>query len=214
MKKWIKSIVIYCLGFFILSLGVSFSIISDLGVSPASSIPYVLSLIFDVEMGICTTSTLLVFMLIQVLMLRKDYKIRNLLQILGSTLFGLFVNITNSMTASIDLGGNYILQLLFIAISIVLISIGVMLYLAPNIMSLPAEGVMQAMTQKFEFPQHKSKIIFDSSVTVIAIALSFIFLHGLFGVREGTIISAICVGACLKFLKKIVGTKIEDFINN
>ena len=39
----IKRILAYCLGLFIMALGVSLSVLSDLGVSPMSSIPYVLS---------------------------------------------------------------------------------------------------------------------------------------------------------------------------
>ena len=47
-----RKIVIYCLGLFIMAMGVSFSGSADLGMSPVNSIPYVLSEIFtQLSMG-------------------------------------------------------------------------------------------------------------------------------------------------------------------
>lgn len=51
MKKWMLRLGLYVLGQFILALGVSLSIISGLGVSPASSVALAFSLVTGVEVG-------------------------------------------------------------------------------------------------------------------------------------------------------------------
>lgn len=50
-----------------------------------------------------------------------------------------------------------------------------------------------------------TKVIFDTSMAVIAAVLSFVFSGQLSGVREGTIIAALLVG----FIAKMLGKKLE-----
>lgn len=216
MKKiLITRSLLYSLGLFIMAIGVSVSKISNLGVSPVNSIPCVISSIVGINMGVCTTIVFILFIGIQILIMRRDFKWHNLLQILCSTLFGFFVSLTNSLVGiCLPECNNYIIQLVYILISIVLVALGILFYIEANILSLPAEGVMQALSHKTGIPLSTSKIIFDISVVVIATIFSLLFLHELNGVREGTIIAAIGVGPCLrsltKHLKKPLNTLATD----
>ena len=47
------------------------------------------------------------------------------------------------------------------------------------------------------------KVIVDVSLVVIAVALSFGFLHGLQGVREGTLAAALLVGLLAKQINRL-----------
>ena len=66
----------------------------------------------------------------------------------------------------------------------VLIAIGVSLYMKPNLLPLPAEGIMQALVDRFgiKFPNAKSGV--DTTMVVAAAILSFVFFGKLNGVRE------------------------------
>ncbi len=202
MGKYIKAGSIYCLGLFVLSLGIAFAVLSDLGVSPVSSIPYIVSLVTGIDFGVCTTVVFILFIVVQMLLLGKKFKVRNWLQIIGSSILGFFVSLATYITSFIEMGDSYIIRLLFCFLSVILIAVGVFLYLLPEVLSLPGEGVMQALTVRFQLPMHKAKMIFDCSVTGIAILLSVIFLGNVEGIREGTLIAAMSVGACLKFVQK------------
>lgn len=202
MKNYVKMCGIYCVGLFIMALGVAFAVISDLGVSPVSSIPYIVSLITGINLGMCTTVVLSLFIVVQMILLGKKFKIRSWLQIIASSIFGLFVSVASALTSFIEVGDCYIVRLLFCFLSVVLIAIGVFLYLLPDLLSLPGEGVMQAMTVRFLMPMHRAKTIFDCSVVGIALLLSIVFLGGIEGIREGTVISAVCVGLCMKCIQK------------
>lgn len=212
-KKILRMILIYCLGLFILALGISFSVKSDLGVSPISSIAYVVSQILSLDLGLCTTAVMLLFIFIQFLILRRDFKVKHLLQIVCSSLFGLFVSVASWITAPIQVVEFYPLRLVFCGISILLIAIGVFFYLAPNLISLPTEGVMQAISLKYKIPFHRIKIMFDCTVVACAALLSVIFMHELVGVREGTVLAAIFVGICMKFIKKIAQEPLQCFLD-
>lgn len=51
-------------------------------------------------------------------------------------------------------------------------------------------------------PFGKNKIIFDTTMTIVAAVMAIIMFHSIQGVREGTIIAAVLVGATAKFCKK------------
>ena len=53
-ENYITRITIYILGSFIMTLGISMSVKSDLGVSPVCSIPYTITCITGLEMGKAT----------------------------------------------------------------------------------------------------------------------------------------------------------------
>lgn len=194
----------YVAGLFIMSLGVSFSVMSDLGVSAVSAIPYVCSVIIGCDMGICTTSVFISYMIIQMCIMQKDYNKLHLFQLVPASMMGAMVSCTNRILANLDYGESYILQLLFTFCGIVLIAIGVSMYIGAGIMSLPPEGLMEIIAIKAKIPLHRSKTIFDCTVVFITIILSLIFLGRIDGVREGTILGALGVGLCIKYFNIIV----------
>jgi uncharacterized membrane protein YczE len=213
IQHWFRRGLIYLIGLFLMAFGVSVSKVSDLGVSPVNSIPCVVSEISGIDMGLCTTGVFIFFIFIQLLILRRDFKTVYLLQIICSMIFGMFVSITNQI-AGIFLPActNYAMSILYIGISIILVALGILLYLEADILSLPGEGVMQAVSGKAGIPVSSSKMIFDWTVVIIAAALSLIFLEQLTGVREGTVISAFGVGICLKFLNKYCLKPVQVFL--
>ena len=93
MEKF-KRYLIFLVGLFISSLGVSLVTKANLGTSPISSIPYVLSLNFSLTLGNFTIIFSLFLIALQLLILRKDFKLEHLLQIPISILFGYFIDWT------------------------------------------------------------------------------------------------------------------------
>ena len=211
-KRLGKKIFIYCLGLFTVALGVSFSVKSDLGVSPVNSIPYVISLFSGIEQGRCVTVIFICFIGLQFVISPKTFSFKNLLQIIGSTVFGYFVTAANMLTVGIPACTNYLMRLLYLFVSKVLIAIGVSLYMKPALLPLPAEGIMQALVDRFgiRFPNAKSGV--DTTMVVIATILSFVVFGKLNGVREGTVIAALGIGQLVKIWNKVAGDKLTNFL--
>ncbi len=61
--------VVYLIGLFIMTLGVSMSVKSNLGVSPVSSIPYTITCIIGLEMGKATILFHIVLVILQIAIL-------------------------------------------------------------------------------------------------------------------------------------------------
>lgn len=198
-----KRLLFYCLGLFIMALGVSFSVVSDLGVSPVNSLPYVLSEVFQTDMGIWTIGVFAFYILLQAAILRRRFHPARLLQLICTFLFGWFVDLTNLLAgAALPQPGSYPVRLVYLVISMALVALGIFFYLAPQLVSLPGEGIMQTISDQWHIPFHLVKIGFDCTVSILALVISLICFHTFHGVREGTVLAAIGVGKFLGFYTK------------
>lgn len=206
-----KRIFIYCVGLFIMAVGVTFSVKSNLGVSPVNAIPYVVSLISGLDQGLCVSVIFCSYIILQVFILKRDFKLQNLLQIICASLFGYFVSFSN-MLFYFEPSENYIIRLIYMLVSIVFIGVGVYLYLEARLIPLPAEGVMMALKEKTVFEFHNIKMGFDVATVILAVIISYIFLENISGVREGTIIAAILVGKVVGIISKFLKYKNFEII--
>lgn len=70
-----------------------------------------------------------------------------------------------------------------------------------GVVTLAGEGLVLAICQMVPVKFENMKIAFDVTLVLTACALSFLFLGGLHGVREGTVAAALCVGLVAKEMK-------------
>lgn len=94
-ENYIVRLIAYLIGLFIMTIGVSMSVKSNLGVSPVSSIPYTITCITGLEMGKATIVFHIFLVILQILILRKAFKIKNLLQVIVGVVFGYFTTFSN-----------------------------------------------------------------------------------------------------------------------
>lgn len=200
MTEKIKRYIIFLIGLFINSFGVSFITKADLGTSPISSIPYVLSLNFPFTLGQFTIVFSLFLILLQLLILRKNFKLEHILQIPVSILFGYFIDLTTLMLSAMN-PQFYPIKLISLVIGCVILGFGVYMEVLADVVMLPGESFVRAIVLTWKTNFGNTKVAFDASMTIIAGVLSLIFFHKLHGVREGTIIAALLVG----FIARLFG---------
>lgn len=196
-----KRYVIFIIGLFINSVGVSLITKADLGTSPISSIPYVLSLNFSFTLGEYTIFFSLLLILLQLIILRKEFKVEHFLQIPFSIVFGYFIDISMGWLSFMQPNA-YLVKVISLLIGCVVLGIGVYCEMLANVVMLPGESFVRAICFRTKKEFGTLKVTFDCSMTIIAVALSFIFSGRLNGVREGTIIAAVLVGFIARFIDR------------
>ena len=199
--QFVIRILVYCLGLLLLAFGVAISVNSNLGVSPVNSLPYVISQIIHVQLGTCVTAVFCSYILLQVLILRREFQPINLLQILFSTLFGYFVDFAKLVIGDFALPG-YAGRLVMLAVSILFIALGILLYMDAQLVPMPMEGLTAAIAKKLGKPFPTMKTIVDCIVVGTGIVLCFVFLGKLDGIREGTVITAVVTGKIIALMRK------------
>lgn len=192
---------IYCLGLLILSFGVTLSVNSNLGVSPVSSLPYVVSQILPISLGTCTTAVYALYVLAQMVLGGKKFQPLLLLQLLFATIFGYFVDFAKMVLGDFAIP-TYFGQLAMLAVSILLIGLSLMLYIEVDLAPMPAEALVGCIAGKLGKPFSKIKTLFDCSSVLVGTILCFLFLGRLVGIREGTIITALLVGRIIGIFRK------------
>lgn len=200
----LKRYILFIIGLFINSLGVSLVTKASLGTSPISSIPYVLSLNFPLTLGNFTIIFSLLLIILQIIILRKNFKVENILQIPVSIVFGYFIDFTMYLLVWIN-PHNYFIKLIALLIGCIVLGFGVYIEVLADVVMLPGESFVRAIVQTWNTNFGTTKIIFDSSMTIIAGVLSFVFSAKLNGVREGTVIAALLVG----FIARLFGKQLE-----
>lgn len=216
MKITSKKLIVYIGGLFLLAIGVNISKVAQLGISPVSSIPYALELIWGIELGKATLFFNILLIGLQIALLRGNYKPIQVLQIVCTYIFGVFITYTSRgyLLFWLPLPTLYIMKLLYLLVSIVVIGIGVYFYLLPKYPPLPAEGLMNVIVElskgKLKFSNVKVRV--DSSMVVISTILSLIFLGGFKSVREGTILAALFIGKVVGLVSKRYNHRIVDWL--
>ncbi len=197
----LKQSVVFIFALFFMSMGVTLSVKADLGVSPISCIPYVYSLKFPLTLGETTIILNVLLILLQMAVLRKKYEWVQLIQIPVVFVFGFFIDFTMQMFSWLE-PADYLSKALLCLLACVVVAFGVFLEVKAKLTYLPGEGLAMAITKVFDIEFGKTKIAIDSSMVILGIASSFIFLSALAGIREGTVAAAILVGYFARFYGK------------
>ena len=191
------------MGLFVNSLGVSLITKANLGTSPISSIPYVLSLNFPFTLGNFTIFFSIFLIVLQLIILRKNFKLEHILQIPVSIIFGYFIDLTMILFSWVNPEA-YIMKIVYLLIGCLILGVGVYMEVLADVVMLPGESFVRAIVLTWKTNFGTTKICFDVSMSVIAAVLSFVFAGRLAGVREGTVIAALLVG----FIARLIGKKL------
>lgn len=183
----------FVIGVMINSFGVALITKAALGTSPISSVPYVLSLKFTPTLGEFTFVMNLAFIALQPILLRRNYKPIQLLQVFVNLLFSWFIDVSMNLLGWFE-PQNIVVELIALLLGCAVLGFGISVEVAPDVLRVPGEGLVGALAQVTKIRFGSVKVAFDVTLVAISLTLSLIFFHGLNGLGLGTVISALIVG--------------------
>jgi uncharacterized membrane protein YczE len=205
MSNW-KNVIRYLIliaGLFFMGLGISLIIKSNLGTAPIASVAYVLSLIFPITFGQFTFLITLLFLLIEIIILGKDFPKEQYLQVLVAIFLGYFVDLGMNLFTFVN-PDSYLGRLSVLLLGCIVLAWGIYVQVTAGAIVNPGEGVVKIIAAKVGREFGVVKIIFDFTLVSIAVIISFCAFGTLKGLREGTFISAFMVGYITKILNGIL----------
>lgn len=203
MRRQIQRTLVFFVGVFLIAMGIAISVRADLGTAPIASLPTVLSFATPVSVGTYIMSLNLLFVGLQAIILRRKFKLFQLIQIPVTVAFGLLVDLCMQLTSWLD-PSNYFEQWCWITVSVVSLALGVYIEVQPRLTYLPGDGIVFAIyTVLQNIPYGTVKIVVDTIMVGLAVLASWTLLGGLFGVREGTIFAALTVGVVIRVISRI-----------
>lgn len=226
-RSFAARIVFYLLGQLVVAFGVIIALNANLGISPVSSTPRAINLALEahgvtfITLGNCVIFFNIVCVLLQFILLRK-FKVVNLFQLLISFAFGYFVDFARFLIGGFVIP-TYAGKLVMLALSILLIAIGLSLYLGVKLIPMASEGLGLAITEKIgKHPYHTIKIVVDCCFVGLALVIMLVFTGGItytapgsttaaWVVREGTVVTALVVGKVMGWLKPVIDPILNRF---
>ena len=210
----VRALAVYLLGIWILALGVVITVISNLGVGAGAIVPYVFSVVFHTDQGLMTIAVNWLFVLAQIVLLGKHFRLRLFLQLPLAGVYGLCITFWTRVLAFISVH-SYWQQLILLLCGIVIAALGLSIYLLVEIVALPPESLLRAIEFRIKYiPFGKMKRCYDLSCVALASITSWFFLQRFAGIGEGTVLSALLTGMLLDTFQRKVGNAIHQFLNS
>ena len=198
--RWILTIIAVILN----ALGVAFITTAMLGTVPATSIPNVLSIVYDrFSLGSYLFVLSVIQILLQYVLLKKDFQAIQWLQIIPSVLLSYFVDFFMAHLTFLPVG-TYVYKLIWLLVGTVILSFSIALEVKVDLVYLPLDGLNKAIAIRTGRSFDVIKTITDCTMVAIAVIIILAARQGLYGVREGTIISALIAGYIVKLFTKLL----------
>lgn len=212
----VKRYGLFIISLFFSALGVAFTKHAELGVSPISSVANIMSYRFT---ALTLGSWLIVWNCVliagQIVVLRKEFQLIQLLQIPLSFVFGWFTDLGMMMVSHIN-ADFYPVRLLLVFTGICILGFGISLAVTADVIMNSGEAFVKAVSGKLKKEFGNVKIAFDIICVITSVIISLIFFDfTIVGTREGTVISALFTGVAVKFFSKIISkTPLSDFLSS
>lgn len=196
----VRQIIVYILGLFFLSLGVSFSIEAGLGVSPVSSLAYAFTLTSGLSIGITTVIANVLFIICQVVF-NKRIDLKNfMLQLLITFFFGFFMDATLFIVQLLPTPETMIFRWFYLVISLFVVSFGLLNYFTAKLPLMPYDTLTFVVSERFKLKFSKAKISSDLVNVFVAAIICLVFIQSFGSIGVGTIIAAYFIGKILGWM--------------
>lgn len=185
---------------FCIAFAVTLAVKAALGISPVSSNPFVLSNILPFSFGQMVMAFQFLFVIFQILLLKRNFPPVQLFQVPLAIVLGLFQDLTDALMVNFN-PETMVARLVTILVSSVIIAIGISAELKAGLLVLPSDGFLAALSTRLKRPVSTIKTIQDIVFVTIATSLSLIFLGRIQGIGIGTVIFALLVGPVIGFIR-------------
>ena len=201
----VRRYLLFVVSLFFAALGIAFTRHGELGVSPVSSVANILSYRFPaLSLGTWLIIWNCVLIVGQIVILRRDFQLIQLLQVPLSFLFGWFTDIGMWIVSPIP-AERYPVRLLMVVIGTAVLGFGISLAVTANVILNSGEAFVKAVSDTAGKDFGNVKIAFDVTCVTLSIVLSMLFFRfRIVGTREGTIIAAFFTGVAVKYFAALV----------
>lgn len=196
----IKRFIVFVVGMNVLAIGIILNTKSLLGVGSINTLPYTLANILSVSLGTMTTMVYLVFIIIQLILLKR-FDLQVIIQLPFSFIFGYLIDFYD-LFFSYEPTAFY-MQIVILIIAIVLTALGAFLMVLGDIVLNPADGLVHTIgkvtNKDFGFVKNIADLVF----IVLTVVICLVTKGYILGIGIGTVVSAIFIGRFVALYQNI-----------
>ena len=194
-----KRFIIYIAGLNLIAAAVVLNIRYDLGVAAFSSVMYAVAEIYHISLGTATIICYLIFVSMQCV-LSKRITLTYALEIPLSFAFGLLTDFYDFLIPDFSLA--LVPGALCFFLTMFVTALGVFLCVKSRLILTPVEGIVQTISDVFQFPFSMVKNVYDVSLVAISALLCIAYGAPFYGIGAGTVLSAFAIGRIIKIYER------------
>lgn len=202
--------ILLLISLYVMTFGVAACVRSQLGSSVISTIPYVLSsagtslnYIPEWTIGSYTIMMNAIFVVMQIIILRRNFEWVQLFQLVIGFFFGMLIDLNMVLTEWM-VSDNIIANILVQIAGCTILGFGIAMEVRCGSVTMPGEGITIAIHKVTEWPFHKAKIIVDVTIVTLAVLFSLLLLGSwkweIVGI--GTLFAMIYIGVIVRTFNK------------
>lgn len=199
----LKRMILLLLFITIVGIGGCLSLKAAVGVGAWDAMIQTFSFMSGIKVGTLGIMLNLVCVIGQAIILRKNFRLNQLLQIPISIFLGVVVNFIFYEVLYVFTIDSYLLNIILLILSYIISSFGIAVIIVLDIVIFPVEGLCMAISSKTGYEFSKTRQLLDIISIIVVIVFTFIFSVKL-TLREGTIIGMLIFGPLMGlFIKNI-----------
>ena len=161
------------IGIILNGFAVTLFVMSNLGTSTVSSIPYIVSKIMGINLGVMLISFQV--LLIGILILIRGFKMTDLYSVIVGICFGTIVDVWTYILKNI--GIDTLFPMILLITGILLLPLGITLTIESNLCAIPFDLFVKDIASLTKVKISKVKTIFDISCIIITLTLSLVLFN-------------------------------------
>lgn len=199
-------IMLLIVGVIFCSVGTALMTKTALGVGSVSGLCINIELITGIKQGTILTIINYIFFVVQIILLGKNFKLTQVMQVFMASIFGVGVNFfvyDFSLIANLS-PENYMVKMILFLIGILFGTFGVSSMNKADLVFLPYEGFCNALIYRLNKPFGKIRPYIDGVIVGSSVLLILVMGLPNISVREGTVIMTILFGKLVAFFNNKV----------
>lgn len=206
-KKFIQYSFYFC-GIFILALGVTLTLLSNLGTGGWDALTTNIAKLINIQVGTGTFILGVILVFITSILNKKN---PNLYALLVSYTTGIFINFWYYSFFKEIILKNFFIRLIVVYLGVFIIGIGCTMIFVTNFSKNHTEDFIFAIAKKANIIYKTAKVLMDILALLIALILGYL-LNDFKNIGIGTILNTLCTGYIIHFLLPYMN-KIYNKIN-
>lgn len=193
-----KKVAFFLLCIFLSPFATCLALKANIGTGAYSALSKTLSPLLNIKIGTLQAIFNSICILVEWIILKKDFKLRHFLQFFMAIAMGSLTNYFYYIFFANFSLENYVLRVVLLIVGDIINSFAVATLLNLKLVSTPLGGMCHVVSNALKKPYAFSRQSVDV-LCLIIIAIAVLFFHGELTVREGTILSALEFGPMVDF---------------
>ena len=200
--NYLKRILIYFLGMFLLSAGIVLNSKTNLGVSPIVSVAYCISVITGTNFPNMTMVIYFICFIIEMILKGKRARVADVIQL---PFCYLLTRSMNLLMSAIPEPQSMPVRLFLIIPAVLLTGAGVAMMVGMRLVPNPPDGLVQALSDRTGKSLGLCKNFFDASCVVLTMIIGLIAERRIIGIGIGTVAAVLFIGRAVALTNRAIG---------